>query len=103
MAKVLNEPTNTGYELGYHISRIFETCELKPERCSTCAFRQGTYPNGCESTLMDAVKCIAEGMPFNCHEENKPCAGYVAFRSSGSKQKLTVPWDFSYGRAGDSR
>jgi hypothetical protein len=52
------------------------------ERCSTCAFRAGTVPNGCEQTVMDAVKCVKEDVVFRCHAENKLC--YVTiFRKRG--------------------
>lgn len=93
--KKINEPTREGYELGYHLARLFGTPDVD-NRCSTCAFRQGTYPNGSPVTLMDAVKCIEEGVPFNCHEESKLCAGYVMFRkASGPPRKTPLPWNFS--------
>lgn len=94
MAKVVNEPTTDGYEMGYHLSRFYENAGLKPDRCATCAFRQGTYPNGSPQTVMDALKCVMEGIPFNCHEEAHLCAGYVALRAE-LRSKLKMPWEFS--------
>lgn len=92
--KKVNEPTQAGYELGYMLHRFFESAKLKPERCRTCAFRSGTYANGCETTVMDALKCIMERVPFSCHEESRLCAGYVSMCAE-SPNKLKMPWQFS--------
>lgn len=96
----LDEPTPEGFELGYHMARLVDAAEARAplangsERCSTCAFRQGTYPNGSPVTLMDATKCVMEGLPFNCHEESKPCAGWAILRRE-TENNITVPWNFS--------
>ena len=81
------------------------------DRCKTCAFRNGTIPNGCPQTQMDALKCVMEGEPFFCHTprvdqpadiENVICHGWYAARHSlvtgneAAKMKvLKTPWPFS--------
>ncbi len=89
---VPNLPSPEGAELGAHVARVCDGREAKllargerpPTRCVDCAFRAGTVPNQCASTLMDAIKCLAEGHEFRCHhgvpddeEPTRLCAGYV--------------------------
>ena len=83
---VPNLPTEDGAALGREMARLFDAEKDAPERCHDCAFRLGTTPNQSAPTLMDALKCVMEGVPFNCHVEEKPCAGYVAFRRAGGAQ-----------------
>lgn len=99
--KEINEPTREGFELGYRHSLFVDAEEAKAplangqQRCATCAFRQGTYPNGSPTTQMDALKCVIEGVPFYCHEDTRQlCAGYALLRraSAGTAQ---VTWPFS--------
>jgi hypothetical protein len=98
--KEINESTAEGFEHGYHMARFVDAEEAKGVlangnvRCATCAFRQGTYPNGSPTTQLDALKCVMEGVQFLCHEENKCCAGWSLLRraSSGTTQ---LPWKFS--------
>jgi len=90
MNKKINEPTRDGYELGYQLARFYEGSKLQPERCRTCAFRVGTYANGSPQTTMDALKCVVEGVPFNCHEESKLCAGYIALRAAAPSRGPNV-------------
>lgn len=98
--KVINEPTRDGFEQGYYMARFVDAEEAKgklangSERCATCAFRQGTYPNGSPTTQMDALKCVMEGIPFGCHEESKPCAGWALLRRT-SEHTTKMPWNFS--------
>lgn len=90
----VNLPTPEGAELGRHLARFADQEEAKfadpPKRCHDCAFRAGTIPNGCEQTLMDAVKCTFEGEPFYCHngmrdgEPTRLCAGYLLLRADRS-------------------
>lgn len=100
MRRVINEATAEGFELGYYLSRFVDQEEAKlplangSKRCAACAFRQGTYPNGSPQTLMDATKCVLENVPFLCHEEEKPCAGWAILRRE-SEKRITVPWAFS--------
>ena len=99
----LNVPAEDGVALGAQLARLTEGEAPRfykahaegRARCATCAFRAGTYPNGCAATLMDALKCVLEGVPFHCHEaEEKLCAGYVILRHA-SGEPLGVPWKFS--------
>jgi hypothetical protein len=89
----LNEPTPEGEALGSHLARFVEV-ELQtraaelPGRCHDCAFRRGSKPNGCPSTLMDALKCVLEGETFYCHiNEGKPCAGWVALSTAPAPEQ----------------
>lgn len=59
-----------------------------PDRCKTCAFRQGTVPNRCIDTVADAMKCVMEGRPFECHVPkggtlavDQMCAGWMRARA----------------------
>lgn len=102
---IRNKPTPEGYALGEHVARFCDE-ELKryessgmavPQRCSTCAYRAGTYANGCLPTVADALKCALEGVPFECHEhlraEAAPiCSGWMILR--GKTGGVTAPWDF---------
>lgn len=108
MTKTRNRPTELGRKLGKELARLCDGQEEKyagtglavPHRCATCAFRAGTYANGCEATLMDAVKCTIEQDTFLCHEhrkDDKPpvCAGFVLMRNNGDP--IQVPWDYVGG------
>lgn len=96
--KMRNRPTDLGRKLGEQLARLCDNAEattmtLHP-RCKTCAFRAGSIPNGCETTLMDAVKCSMEGdTKFMCHERpGKPCSGWIMMRADES---FKVSWPFS--------
>jgi hypothetical protein len=95
---VPNVPTPEGRLLGAELARLADIEEARlrerfPQqhhRCGDCAFRAGTDPNGCPETLMDAVKALAEAVPFYCHKkftpEGKPallCAGYALLVGAG--------------------
>jgi hypothetical protein len=101
MAKVINESTAEGFELGYHHARFVDQEEAKAplanglKRCATCAFRQGTYPNGSPTTQMDALKCVMEGVVFDCHEEDHPCVGWALLRRGMEGHHARVAWPFS--------
>lgn len=102
-----NRPTPLGQELGRHLVRLYEpaiaelVAQGEPdERCSTCALRAGTLPNGCEETLADLLKCAMEGeVSFMCHDrrrKDETCHGYFAMRYAHDGKKVaTVPWEFS--------
>lgn len=108
---MLNRPTPRGRELGRYLAKLADKAEGNSskrfpdqvKRCSSCAFRGGTIPNGCEETLMDAIKCVMEGYAFYCHEtkgDDKPlCAGWV--QSQGEligKPKIPTPWPFTHDK-----
>jgi hypothetical protein len=76
-----NLPTPEGRELGREMARLTGDPD-EAGCCHDCAFRLGTDPNGCGPTLMDALKCVVEGVPFNCHVNAGPCAGFVAWRQA---------------------
>ncbi len=104
---VPNRPTDIGREMGAQIARLTDTViakKLKPDsRCKTCAFRAGTLPNGCEETVMDAMKCVLERRTFMCHQtfdaSGKPtevCDGWrLASEAVNGLPTLVAPWSYS--------
>ena len=109
MPRNLNRPTPEGRLLGEQIARFADdamsakraAAPAYPERCNSCAFRLGTVPNGCPTTLMDALKCVLEVEPFMCHEvlddgrePVKVCAGWAAMLTP-DREPVKVPWGFS--------
>lgn len=109
MPKTRNLPTAEGYFLGDCLAALYDEHEPEvrasipniPDRCATCAFRAGTLPNGCPSTVMDALKCIIEGHPFLCHtgmrdgEATAVCAGYLVTVGSRPMGIDRAFWKFS--------
>ena len=107
MAFICNRPTDEGRQLGQELARFsaqdvvrLAALGIEDTRCASCAFRFGTVPNGCPSTLMDALKCTMEGEPFYCHtapacQAAPLCQGYVMARGSLNGQTTKCPWEFS--------
>lgn len=70
-----NQPTPEGREAGAVLAKRCDEMEARlravvgptPERCSDCAARAGTYPNGCMATLVDFAMTLVSGEPFFCH------------------------------------
>lgn len=87
-----NVPCDQGRSLGKHLAR-FANVEAEqrrvsnkpvPLRCDECAYRLGTIPNQCLTTVANALKCAMEGEPFYCHkgvaegDDSKAlCRGYL--------------------------
>lgn len=90
-----NQRTPEGIALGAQMARICDN-ELagKPDsRCATCAFRCGDHiANGSPETLMSAVKACMERTPFGCHEQERPCAGWLAMRAP-TASTVEMPWE----------
>jgi hypothetical protein len=80
--------TPEGQLLGKQMARLYDIAEKRlgeqvdeGERCKTCAFRAGTVPNGCPQTQLDISKCVADGIPFYCHQrKGELCHGWVITR-----------------------
>jgi len=80
---VPNEPTSEGRKVGAMLGALADAAEAEQRRdfpdmlprCNDCAFRAGTLPNGCEETLMDAMKCAVEGKPFYYVLRDRSIAG----------------------------
>ena len=58
-------------------------------RCNACAFTRGTPANARLETVLDALGCTIEDVPFMCHlhfdEDSRPldlCSGWVFARES---------------------
>lgn len=99
----INQPTPEGRALGSQLDRLFNMEQPKAEaqfpgsteRCKSCAFRAGTYPNGCPETVIDAFNCAVSGRPFYCHvgvkDGDRPttlCSGWAVLQGSDSAQVL---------------
>jgi hypothetical protein len=107
-----NRPTPQGIEAGRHVARLWRASMRNalikaplalaavPDRCKTCAFREGTIPNGCEETILDAIKCVIEGVPFMCHEtkaDGKPrgfCSGWLVTQRA-NQERGVAPWEWT--------
>ncbi len=114
----VNAPTPEGIALGRELARFFDIEQPKveaqfpgsTERCKSCAFREGTYPNGCPETVVDALDCAVTGKPFYCHvglvdgEPKRLCAGWavlqggdiataLACHSLVDEVKIVIPLD----------
>lgn len=110
MSLIPNRPTPEGRALGEQLARFADAADVEQrkqfpnmeERCITCAFRKGTLPNGCPETVMDALKCVLEGVDFICHHSPKDangahtgiCMGWFLL-SSQRTELLKAPWPFS--------
>jgi len=108
--RIRNHTTDEGRELGRELARLCDTAEPAarlvapslPPRCASCAFRHGPHvANGSPQTLMDATKCVAERVEFECHEPARrgwPCSGWAMMVLAGQDaEPVTVPWGFSGG------
>lgn len=103
-----NLPSPEGRALGEQIARFADAIEQRwrkelgwvPSRCSSCAFRKGTFPNGCLPTQADVTKCLLEDKAFFCHQLPKDgspmrlCGGFMLLRHRASK--VPTPWAFSH-------
>ena len=85
------------YEIGEILARAADEGEPRarlrspemPPRCAACAFTKGTPANNCLETVVDALGCTIEGVPFMCHQHfddaDRPvdlCSGWVFARES---------------------
>lgn len=107
-SRVRNHTTPEGAELGKHLARFCDEAEPKarlrmpelPPRCNSCAFRAGPHvASGSPQTQMDALKCIMEGIEFQCHEparEGHLCSGWAMMMLAKDGPDFTnLPWSFS--------
>lgn len=110
---VPNRPSPEGRLIGEQLARMTDNAEPAilrrfaghPQRCTSCAFRAGTVPNGCLETVMDALKATMECEPFYCHQpkpgpDGEPttvCAGWaIAISSIKDRAPLPTPWPYSH-------
>jgi hypothetical protein len=106
--RIRNVATDEGRILGRKLAQFCDDAEpaarLKapeiPPRCNSCAFRAGPHvANGSPETQMDALKCVIEGVEFQCHEparEGSPCSGWAMMMLGGGLAPgAKVPWPFS--------
>jgi hypothetical protein len=93
--------TDGGQRLGAVLVRIAEPeiarleAQGEPdERCASCAFRPDAVPNGCLQTMLDALKAVAEDVPFLCHmgkpRHSRICHGWFAARRALQDRGLTT-------------
>ncbi len=113
MTKVRNRQTPIGIETGEHLARFTDKAEQMwreagmsfiPKRCGSCAYKGGTYPNGCVPTVADAMKCTMERRPFYCHHDvnlknpaltppHSLCAGWILLNTA--EPPVQAPWKYS--------
>lgn len=108
---IRNFTTPEGHELGAKLAKWCDDaepaarlrCPELPPRCNSCAFRGGPHlANGSPATLLDALKCVMEGVSFFCHEparEDALCMGWAMFMlaKNGADGFGEAPWDFIGG------
>jgi len=106
---IRNRATPDGRELGRQLARLCDEAEPRarlkvPEltpRCASCAFREGPHlASGSSETLMDALKCVMEGVEFGCHDVHRPdhlCSGWLMLTLADPAKlgRLKVPWSFT--------
>ena len=83
------------YEIGDILAKAADEGEprVRPRspaiapRCDACAFTRGTPANACLETVLDALGCTIEDVPFMCHlhfgEDGRPvdlCSGWAFAR-----------------------
>ena len=108
MSKVRNRVTDEGRQVGEMLSRFADEAEPRarlkcpelPPRCNSCAFRRGPHvANGSPATTMDALKCLLEGIEFQCHEPHRsgtPCSGWAMLMLGQDETDFRqAPWPFS--------
>lgn len=91
------------YEIGDILARAADEGERRvrlrspemPPRCAACAFIKGTPANNCLETVVDALGCTIEDVPFMCHQHfddaARPvdlCSGWVFARESRAALQL---------------
>jgi hypothetical protein len=70
-----NRPSAAGAALGAEVSRLTGPV---PAACPDCAFLLGTVPNQCGPTLLTAIDCLRQGIPFFCHvRSDSVCEGWL--------------------------
>lgn len=105
-----NAPSPDGVALGKELARLCDAAEREKrawypkhaERCVSCAFRGGSFPNGCAETVLDALKCVIEQRPFLCHmspkddtgEHAELCAGWL-LSVDYDKPPGVAPWPWT--------
>lgn len=116
-ALIRNTPSTDGRKVGDILADMAEEAQPEyaadfakdglpvPQRCRTCAFRPGTFPNGCLPTTMDAFKCVFELIDFLCHDKDAEtpegkqiCVGWamcVSKRLKAGEGITAAPWPFS--------
>lgn len=110
MTMVKNRATADGRKLGEILARFADDAEPKarikmpelPPRCQSCAFRSGPHvANGSVATTMDALKCLMEGVEFQCHQPDRrghTCSGWAMVILAEEKPSFRkCPWPFSDG------
>lgn len=103
--KTLNRPCELGMQVGEQLVKFVDEAEKRcaeelgfvAVKCPTCAFREGTIPNGCLTTVATALKCSMENEPFYCHHKTtnygpqKLCAGWLMMDRSATTE---MPFDY---------
>jgi hypothetical protein len=93
------------YEIGDVLARAADEGELRlrlrspevPPRCKACAFLRGTPANNTLETVLNALGCTIEDVPFMCHQHfddaGRPvdlCSGWVFARECRAALQSTT-------------
>ncbi len=101
-SNLVNDPSPEGAALGAILARWVDAEMDGPRilrpRCHDCAFLRGTEANQVAGTLMNALKCVTEKVPFYCHVERgvsrgSLCAGWEALIEAKAPPGRAF-WDF---------
>jgi hypothetical protein len=92
--------TDEGRECGKLLGLMTDKAEAElktkfpnhAERCKSCAFKAGTFPNGCPETLLQAIACVVSGEPFFCHQK---------LDAQGEPEDICVGWLLAVTAADD--
>lgn len=87
LGKLMAQLADTGFEM------LQGADGFKDDRCVSCAFREGTVPNGCPETQLEVFDCVMnDKAAFACHcvqagGERKLCAGWVAAKMARTESQ----------------
>jgi hypothetical protein len=98
-----DKPSEHGRVFGAALAKMADDIAANhseiPERCKTCAFREGTIPNQMAGTLMQALNCVTGADPddFACHHSldaagrpTRLCNGYLLLAMLATPEQLVA-------------
>lgn len=88
LGKIMANMADQGFEI------LKNEHGFKDDRCVSCAFREGTVPNGDPQTQLEVVDCVMnDKAAFACHcvqagGERQVCSGWIAAKTARDNAKL---------------